>query len=57
MPNGKNYWLHEANRKLVLALVGAKGKVRKLINEVIDYIDKHERGEGNPNAKRNNKKS
>ena len=43
MPNGKHYWLHEANRHLELALVGAQQRCREQINKAIECLDKHEK--------------
>jgi len=38
----KNYWLHEANRLLELALIAAQGKSREYINKAIEALEKYE---------------
>lgn len=48
------YWLTEAIRHLLLALIGAQGKVRKHINAALIAIAKHQKEE---NAKDNDSHS
>jgi len=38
----KNYWLKEANRHLILAKIGASGKVLELLEEIERCLEKHE---------------
>ena len=38
----KSYWLNEARRYLALALIGSKGKARKMIDKALEALSKYE---------------